>query len=203
MEVTRKISLKYGKDTVTLRVNPDSITLDYPQTSKKADLLEGGYLTMGEKGLMTVNIETFLPNDDSVFAGNNPARTMSATVNLLRDWKEKKRQVCVTIQGVCTKYCYITNYSTTYKEGDEDVYFKLGLTEYRKLSAEKVVRKPAKKPETEMQVYTVKKGDNLTKIARRFGTRWENIYAIAENKKVIGSNPNLIFPGQKLKIPSK
>lgn len=46
--------------------------------------------------------------------------------------------------------------------------------------------------------YIVKKGDNLTKIAKKYNTTWQEIYK--KNKNIIGSNPNLIYPGQKLYI---
>ncbi|MCB5907577.1 transglycosylase family protein [Streptomyces pinistramenti] len=46
--------------------------------------------------------------------------------------------------------------------------------------------------------YTVKAGDTLAKIAKAHGTNWKSVYA--NNKSVIGGNPNLIFPGQKLSI---
>lgn len=47
-------------------------------------------------------------------------------------------------------------------------------------------------------IYVVKKGDNLTKIARRFNTTWKKIYN--DNKDIIGDDPNLIKVGQKLVI---
>ena len=46
--------------------------------------------------------------------------------------------------------------------------------------------------------YTVKKGDNLTSIAKKYNTTWKKIYE--DNKDVIGSDPNLIKPGQVLTI---
>jgi hypothetical protein len=46
--------------------------------------------------------------------------------------------------------------------------------------------------------YTVKSGDTLSKIAQANDTSWLAVYDA--NKPVIGDNPNLIFPGQKLKI---
>lgn len=48
--------------------------------------------------------------------------------------------------------------------------------------------------------YTVKKGDNLTNIAKQFGTTWQKIYEL--NKGVIGGNPNLIKPRSKAKYTS-
>lgn len=47
--------------------------------------------------------------------------------------------------------------------------------------------------------YTVRSGDNLSKIASKYGISWRRIYD--ENKSVIGRNYNLIYPGQVYKIP--
>jgi nucleoid-associated protein YgaU len=48
--------------------------------------------------------------------------------------------------------------------------------------------------------YTVKSGDTLSAIASRFHISggWSNLYNL--NRHVIGGNPNLIHPGQKLKL---
>jgi nucleoid-associated protein YgaU len=46
--------------------------------------------------------------------------------------------------------------------------------------------------------YEVVKGDNLSKIGKKFGIAWKDIYEA--NRNVI-SNPDLIQPGWKLKIP--
>ena len=47
-------------------------------------------------------------------------------------------------------------------------------------------------------VYIVKSGDTLSSIASKYNTTWQNIYN--DNKNVIGNNPNLIYPNQKLII---
>lgn len=50
--------------------------------------------------------------------------------------------------------------------------------------------------------YTVKKGDCLWTIAKKFygsGSDWKKIYEA--NNGVIGGNPNLIYPGQTFTIP--
>ncbi|MGW7609209.1 transglycosylase family protein [Streptomyces sp. NPDC054766] len=46
--------------------------------------------------------------------------------------------------------------------------------------------------------YTVREGDTLSAIAARHGTTWRKIYAA--NKTVIGGDPDLIVPGQRLDI---
>ncbi len=50
--------------------------------------------------------------------------------------------------------------------------------------------------------YTVKSGDSLSKIAKQYygdAQQWKKIYEA--NKDVIGSNPDLIHPGQTYRIP--
>jgi len=51
------------------------------------------------------------------------------------------------------------------------------------------------------RIYTVKSGDNLSIIGKKFRVSWQKIYRA--NRSTIGSNPNLIFPGEKLIIPRK
>lgn len=49
--------------------------------------------------------------------------------------------------------------------------------------------------------YTVQKGDSLSKIAKNYpGLTWQKIYEANQDQI---KNPDLIHPGQKLKIPGK
>jgi hypothetical protein len=49
--------------------------------------------------------------------------------------------------------------------------------------------------------YIVKPGDSLSKISQKYGISWRDLYNA--NKNVIGSNPNLIYSGQKYNIPGQ
>lgn len=53
-------------------------------------------------------------------------------------------------------------------------------------------------PSTE---YYVVQGDTLSSIAAKFGTTWETLYCV--NESVIGDNPDVIVPGEKLVITTK
>ncbi|MBZ5857927.1 LysM peptidoglycan-binding domain-containing protein [Flavihumibacter profundi] len=51
------------------------------------------------------------------------------------------------------------------------------------------------------ETYTVKSGDNLSKIAKKYpGLTWKDIYEANKDKI---KNPDLIQPGWELKIPKK
>lgn len=46
--------------------------------------------------------------------------------------------------------------------------------------------------------YVVQPGDWLSKIAPKYGEDWPTLYA--DNRGVVGADPNLIFPGQVLNV---
>jgi len=79
------------------------------------------------------------------------------------------------------------------------------MADARKRFEEEQKKKEEAKEEkkaTVKQVYVVKSGDSLSKIAKELmgdGKRWPEIYEL--NKELIGDDPNLIHPGQELKIP--
>lgn len=65
-----------------------------------------------------------------------------------------------------------------------------------KLTGSAPAAKPAAKPSAPAaQYYTVVKGDNLTKIAKKYGTTVQQLVAWNGIK-----NPNLIYPGQKFRV---
>lgn len=133
-------------------------------------------------------------------------------------WMNKKFPVRLYITKCSiTKYMTIEDFSYSQSGGDVGSYdYSITLKEYRSVKVRQIKIKdnkaalptkqtanPARvntkqKPET----YTVKSGDCLWNIAKKFygdGSLYTKIYNA--NKKIIGSNPNLIYPGQVLTIP--
>lgn len=67
--------------------------------------------------------------------------------------------------------------------------------------APKAVTEPYRAPAAPVasgKTYTVKSGDTLSAIGEAYGIDWNKIYTANEN---VISDPNLIYPGQKLSIP--
>jgi nucleoid-associated protein YgaU len=65
-------------------------------------------------------------------------------------------------------------------------------------------QQPAEQPAASQDTYTVKSGDSLSKIAKQHygdASAWKRIYEA--NKATIGSNPDLIKPGQQFVIPKQ
>lgn len=63
---------------------------------------------------------------------------------------------------------------------------------------------PSPAPVAQPTTYTVVGGDNLSRIAQRYygnANLWRQIYDA--NRNVIGGNPNLVRPGQRLTIPGR
>jgi nucleoid-associated protein YgaU len=55
-------------------------------------------------------------------------------------------------------------------------------------------------PDSADTTYTVQAGDSLSKIGAHHKVSWHAIYEA--NKDLIGDNPDVIHPGQQLKIPA-
>jgi GH24 family phage-related lysozyme (muramidase) len=67
-------------------------------------------------------------------------------------------------------------------------------------SKEKILfLKPVDKPKPTIQNYTIRSGENLTKIAKRFDTTVSTIVKLNPSIK----NPSLVYNGQVIKIPIK
>lgn len=80
-----------------------------------------------------------------------------------------------------------------------DIYGKIDPN-YRSADVVMNVAVAEKIPAPAMEEYEVVKGDNLSRIGKRYGVGWKEIYEA--NKNLI-KDPDLIHPGWKLKIPQK
>ena len=138
-------------------------------------------------------------------------------IQKINTWKASKKPIHF-IATACGVDLYATIEDFKYSEagGDPGTYqYSITLKEYREIKVRQVkVNIPkatatVKKEEPRVdntvkpKTYTVKSGDCLWNIAKKFygnGALYTKIYNA--NKSVIGGNPNLIYPGQVYTIPA-
>lgn len=125
------------------------------------------------------------------------------------------------VTGTCINYSvYISSFKGKYTGGMGDFQYdvkfiiateiKIYTTNELKIKTPaKATRTASKKStkkkatESKTRTYTVKSGDCLWRIAQNLlgkGSRYMEIYNLNKDKI---KNPNLIYPGQKLRIPNK
>ncbi len=108
---------------------------------------------------------------------------------------EKNAEKCITAiknGGYATSPTYIKNVMS--------IVNQYNLTQYDSCMTNNVTNTSSPSPAPTGTTYTVVSGDNLTKIAKRFGTTVDAIYEL--NKAIIGNDKNLIKPGQVFQIPT-
>lgn len=165
---------------------------------------------------MTGTISSHFPKRDRNYANNSGRQAPYTYINKLLSWKSSGKPVQLIITGTKINF-QVTIETLKYGEqdGTGDVYYDLTLKEYRAVEIKKTKLKKTKKKKTtkkkskpkrpaakkKTKTYTVKSGDCLWNIAKRFygnGAQYTKIYN-ANRGKI--KNPNLIYPGQKLTIP--
>jgi LysM domain. len=212
MTVEFWLTYNNGAEKIRFPVNPESITVSSPFGYEDVNVNQLGEITIiGERELKEYSFESFLPRDyNPTYCEYTNIPKPWDVINALERWRDS-RKPCRLIATGTPINTPVTIREFEYEPSKAgtpgDIYFSITLKEYQFVSFARVQtnKSPQKtrpgsrsKPKT----YVVKKGDCLWKIAKRFygkGSEWRKIYDA--NRKVIGKNPNLIYPGQKLVIP--
>lgn len=206
---------KSNSDKFMLPVNPETFvfTEKHNNTSVIVNSL-GEVNLLGKRGLKEGTISSFFPNRNYNFSANSGRKKPYEYINKLLKWKENGDVIRIIIGGGINVQVTIESLKYGEQDGTGDVYYDLTLKEYRKITLVKrkvekkktTTKKTTTKPRTtenkpKTKTYTVKSGDCLWNIAKKYygnGALYTKIYNA--NKSKI-KNPNLIYPGQVLTIP--
>lgn len=210
---------KSNSDKFMLPVNPESFSFTEKHNNTSVNVNSIGEVNLiGKKGLKEGTISSFFPNQNYNFGNNSGRKKPYVYVNTILKWKEEGKPVRLIVGGNINVQVTIESFKYGEQDGTGDVYYLLGVKEYRAVTVTKVKKKSTSKKKTtkkktttkkkrttenkpKQKTYTVKKGDCLWNIAKKFygnGAKYTKIYNA--NKSKI-KNPNLIYPGQVLVIP--
>jgi LysM repeat protein len=181
-----------GKKAITLPVAPPSYEVTDEQDNQTVNIYGlGEILLKGEKKLRTLTFSSFFPAQKYAFADTNNTQPWNL-VNKIREWKDDKETLRVTISNAISLRCVIQSFTYSEEDGTGDVKYTITFQEDRKIKgkrAEKTVT--AKK-------YTCKAGDTFYKVARKTTGSTSNASKIAKaNKMKVNSK---LKKGQKLVI---
>lgn len=208
---------KSNSDKIMLPVNPESFAFTEKHNNTSVNVNSIGEVNLlGKRDLKTGTISSHFPKRDRNYANNSGRQAPYTYINKLLSWKSSGKPVQLIITGTKINF-QVTIETLKYGEqdGTGDVYYDLTLKEYRTVEIKKTKLKKTKKKKTtkkkskpkrpaakkKTKTYTVKSGDCLWNIAKRFygnGAQYTKIYN-ANRGKI--KNPNLIYPGQKLTLP--
>lgn len=209
-----EIWLKQGKTKFRFAVLPSEYELTSESNNTQVVINSLGEINLlGKRKLRGVSFSSFFPKQKYNFCQYTTFPTPKESVKTIESMKNNG-VLTLTMTGTPVNMdCTIENFTWGENDGTKDINFTLEFKEYRKVKIittnkkETVTKKvtPAATQRAAKEVksttYTVKSGDNLSKIAKNLtgsSANWQAIYN--QNKGVIGSNPNLIYPGQELVI---
>lgn len=205
-------------------VTPSSLKLKISNANKTLTLINGGEVSLLKTpGLTEIEFDILLPSQEYEFATGET--TPEYYLEKLEKLKTEKKsfQFVVTREKPDGNAMFDTNMTVSLEdyqinEGAKDygldTYVSVSLKQYRAFGTKKVTTDEDGNASTEASrsdgdnkpdsngSYTVEKGDCLWNIAKAMlgdGSRWKEIYEL--NTDII-SNPNLIYPGQELTMPS-
>jgi nucleoid-associated protein YgaU len=209
--------LTCGIERIQLPVNPETISVISPFGFEDVSVPKlGEHTIITERLPKEFTFSSFFPRDynGSFCEYTNIPKPADAVAKIER-FRASKKPIKLTVTGTAIKLDTTIRsfeYEPERAGSPGDIYFTMALKEYKradiveikKAKAKKKTKRPADTKASKPKTYTVKRGDCLWNIAAKpsiygKGSEWRKIYNA--NKKTIGKNPNLIYPGQKLVIP--
>ena len=201
---------------IHLPVNPERITCQTGSRMQTFDVISLGEISIPRGNVPTrFSWEGFFPGETrkDLFMVKD-WRSPKELIGLLSLWRVQNTKVKLLVTETPINHdCYIETFEHTWSGGYGDAQYRIELVQAIDLrvytdieeqgKAQQMVvlasvTRPAPAPP---KTYTVKPGDTLWAIAKQTlgdGGRWREIYN--NNVDVIGKDPNLIRPGQVLRI---
>lgn len=201
-----------------LPVNPEQVSVKTSHGYEDVQVTQlGEYTIIGEPLLKEYSFASFFPRDyHPGYCEYEDIPDPWSTVETIEGWIKSRKPVRLDITGTKIKgLVTIRSFQYSERAGNPgDIYFDLELKEYAEVkfrqvettgSGKSMVITGEHRPDGRIKPssYLVIPGDTLWKISQRTlgsGDRWKEVYAA--NVQTIGKDPNKIYPGQKLVIPT-
>ena len=190
---------KDDKDIFRFPILPSAINVqDYAITNDSNITGLGDDAVMGGKGLRTIEISSVFPNPkrNYKFISYTDYPKQYDWVTKIKKWMDKGEVLRFIVTGTEINFqVRITDFEYSEQDGTRDVYFTINLKEYRKIKISSTTPKKKKtdnKDRTDtketdnkpkQKTYTVKSGDTLYDIAKKYYGKGSDYKKIIEKNK--------------------
>ena len=190
---------KDDKDIFRFPVLPSAINVqDYAIINDSNITGLGDVTVFGGKGLRTIEISSFFPNPKKkyYFVSYNDYPKQYDCVNKIKKWMDKGEVLRFIVTGTEINFqVRITDFEYSEQDGTRDVHFSINLKEYRKIKISSTTpnkKKTDNKDRTDtketdskpkQKTYTVKSGDTLYDIAKKYYGKGSDYKKIIEKNK--------------------
>lgn len=196
-----------NKKTLIFPVTPEGLDV-----SLGAKTIHYSHVKIGDSEIprgsnpITLSFKGILPSSLIHIPKKESKTSANSLIKQIKSWqKADRKKLKLIITGTPWNIdVFVEEFSPSYS--GPTITYTITLKEYRSMvvrqTKQKVKKRPASKPKP--RVYTVKKGDNLWNISKRYtgkGIRWKEMWAINKSKSR-SKNPHLIYPGEKFTLPS-
>lgn len=211
--------------TIRIPTNPESIKIKSGQSIEEYDILKLGKISKpSTMDLIEYSFTAEFPSKlYSYVVTRNEFKHANFYLNLFETWRKEKKPIrFIASNGYkdISSLVFIESLGIEETAGEEgDYYVDFNLKEYvpyevREVdidnqTTEKITinknniqnKRTVNIPKPDETYYTIVPGDTLWKISKRFlgdGNQFTKIHKL--NQPQISENPNLIYPGQKIRI---
>lgn len=202
--------IKQDSGALQLPVKPTEFNVTVAHRNTVVNVIQLGDINlMGKTGLREVSLSSFFPAKDYNFSINSGRKAPITCVNQLESWRNSGKPVRVIITDLLNMEATIESFTWGERDATGDIYYTLALKEYKKIKTKKSTvtiaketTRETKAPESSSgKTYTVKAGDCLWNISKKFYGNGAQYTKIATANSSIIKNPNLIKVGMVIKIP--
>ncbi|HEX2927556.1 MAG TPA: LysM peptidoglycan-binding domain-containing protein [Ruminiclostridium sp.] len=197
------LSFNNRQEVLQLPVPPEEYQITTGRTVNVLDVNSLGEIALiGKNKLSEIEIKSFFPLRQYSFCQYKGFPLPYECVKRISKWKDSGRPIRLVITGTNINLpCVIETFEYGEKDGSGDVYFTINLKEYRFIqnpgSSPASNTKRAAEKQTPRK-YTVKSGDTLWAIAKRFYGDGSKYPLLAQKNKI--KDPNRIYTGQVLVV---
>ena len=222
------IIIQFNAKEIVIPVNPSKLEIKRKSTNTDIDIVGIGKVTRkGEPELIRTEIKSFFPSKKSYFYTGIKPLTYINFINSIWHAKNTNNNVAKIItHGLDVNLCMnfiIESFEYDHNAGDDDISYTLSIKQYiaygvkytdTKFTGMASARAMSTTAEylnaigddsanlNQEKTYTVQSGDSLFTITKRCtgnGNQWNALYELNKDKI---SNPDLIYAGQVLTLPT-